>query len=181
MSKRKSQFPKFVPDICPHCTQSTNYAMCLDKGTAAIVVALANAVAKKNQNCIHLLGEISIASPKAGGYDSYDAMLMDGMMTFRMVCNATRAVRHGLIYPVEDGSGNYLLTAKGAKFLRGEPIPRVAIVNKGTHSKEGYYYENEDRITIKDLMKRDEEFWVGEIAKLEKSEIFAHLQQDTLL
>ena len=68
---------------------------------------------------------------------------------------------HGLI--AMGGEGNcWLLTTKGAKFLRGVPVPRHAIVlkrNKRTSEHTtGYWDAEHTMVTARDLMKEKDYF-----------------------
>ena len=53
------------------------------------------------------------------------------------VGNLSRARFHGLIAKVKGEKGNYLLTTKGAKFLRGEAVPKYAIISIVTGKQIG--------------------------------------------
>ena len=150
--------PKFEPDVCECCQQTTNYPMALDKGTAFIVLAVCKAQYESEDGKVHLLSR-AFRSPDAGGFESYHEMLNAGYLTFRMVGNATRAVRHGLIYMVVKGSGEYALTRKGAQFLSGEPVPRLAVIDKATHTLLRYENPEEDTTTFSHCMRKEPNFW----------------------
>ena len=151
----KSKRKKFVPDVCPHCTQTTNYDLALDRGSALIVLAVYNAVRRLDRNRIHVGNEM--VRP-ATDFPSYRDMVAGGWMTFKMEGNMSRPGRHGLITKATD-TGEWLITPKGARFLRGEAVPRVAIVDKTTGHKAYYLNEDTDRVTFSDLMKREVPFW----------------------
>lgn len=162
----KKSLPKYTPPICECCGQTTHYALRLDRGTALIVLALYNAIRDRKENRVHLINDMSIRNPKEGGFANYSDMVQGGKMTFRMVANASRARYHGLIAFVDEGSGEYLLTPKGAKFLHGEPVPRTAIIEKKSHHNVGYHHP-EDTTTIFELLKDRSLTWDGQLAKVE--------------
>lgn len=113
--------------------------MSLDHGTALIVVALYNRVRMKKENKVHLLKEMTIKSPEDAGLQGYNEMVRSGYITYRMQGNASRARFHGLIASVGDDPGVFVLTRKGVDFLRGEKVPRTVIVEKRTHTNDGYF------------------------------------------
>lgn len=152
---KKPNLPKFVPEDCTGCGQTTDYDIALDRGTALIVLALYNAVRLKGENCIHAVKEM-VVDPRE--YPSYREMVQDGKMSFRMMSNIGRPRYHGLIAFVDKGTAEYLLTPKGANFLWGRDVPRVAVVDKKTHTKKFYWNEEEDRVTFGLLMK-EAPFW----------------------
>lgn len=58
--------------------------------------------------------------------------------------NVTKLVRHGLIAHVAKAKGSagyFLLTRKGAGFLRGEPIPKYAIIEKAFKGQKSHLLE----------------------------------------
>jgi len=150
----------FVPDVCPHCTQTTNYEMTLDRGTALIVLAIANAVRRLGRNRVHVADEM-LAQHDGGR--SFAEMVGAGYMTPKMYTNVSRARRHGLVAFAEGrGGGEYLLTRKGAAFLRGELVPRMAVVSKVTGHNSGYWPEG-GTVRVGELLKRDAPMWAGAI------------------
>lgn len=111
----KNKLTAYEPCVCEHCRQDTTYELGLDKGSALIVWKIAQFIRQKGINCVHPRKE------------------MEGEgMTSNEVGNLSRPRFHGLIAAKHDEPGNYVLTAKGAKFLRGEPVSRIAIVKKAT-------------------------------------------------
>jgi len=156
MTTDKKKLPKFVPDVCGECTQTKTYDLGLDRGTAFIVLAVYNAVQRKDENRVHIDKEMVALK---SDFDSLEHMISEGFMTSSMQHNVPRARYHGLIAFVDKGTGEYLLTPKGARFLRGEAVPRIAIVDKKTHKKLAYWNEDEDQVTFRDLMKKTEPFW----------------------
>src|SRR3990167_8689372 len=124
---------------CPTCGQSTTYLLAIDKGTIKIVKAIALFIKGKGYNAVHPRKEME------GKY-----------LTSNEVGNLSRPRFHGLIAKVEGNSGNYLLTRKGVLFLKGEPIPRCAIISKAEGRQIGY--TDEDPITISQI---DGSYWEG--------------------
>lgn len=90
----------------------------------------------------------------------YDLMIKEGMLTSNQVGNLSRPRFHGLIAHVKDNPGNYCLTHKGAQFLKGQEIPRFAIISKSENHQIGYYMADEYTVTVRDFAK-DEEYWEG--------------------
>lgn len=137
----------YKPEVCECCGQTKTYAISIDHGTVDIVKQIARFIGQKKINCVHPRKE------------------MEGKwLTSNQVGNLSRPRLHGLIAKVKDNPGNYLLTPKGARFLKGEHIPRVAIVLKATEKSEkrniGYFDEENDRCTVNDFNGKGE-YWEG--------------------
>lgn len=133
----------YTPDVCSSCNQSKTYALAIDRGTVHIVKQIARFIAKKGINAVHPRKEME------GSY-----------LTSNEVGNLSRARFHGLIARVHGESGNYLLTTKGAKFLKGERVPQVAIISKVTGHQEGYFLP-EDLNTVVSDYETPGEYWEG--------------------
>ncbi len=139
-------------EVCSCCNQSTTYILAIDHGTAHIVKQIARFIGKKGINAVHPRKEME------GSY-----------LTSNEVGNLSRARFHGLIARIKDEPGNYLLTKKGASFLRGEAIPRFAIISKVTGHNEGYYNEETDTVVIYDydpknpinIGTEESDYWEG--------------------
>ncbi len=147
---------KFTPGKCDHCTQTTNYLLRLDAGTAHIMIAMANAVRRLGRNRVHLQKEME---GRPDEFPTYQQMIREGYMTSRMEGNASRPRYHGLIAS-GDKPGEYLITKKGAAFLRGLPVMRSAIVSKVTGHNAGYW-EPDGEATIKEILKEEPYWWGG--------------------
>lgn len=145
---------KFKAPVCSHCGQTTHYDLNLDQGIAYLLISIYNKVKEKGENNVHIQNEMTVDNSNRL---SIKELSTAGLITFKMEKNVARARKHGLIAFVDRGSGRYLVTRKGANFLRGEPIPKTAIVRKGG-STEGYWFENENVVTIKSLIK-SAPFW----------------------
>lgn len=141
----------FVPHVCETCGQTRDYEARLDAGTCHIVIAIANAVRRLKRNKVHLMQEAMAMTREFDG--GFKQMIAAGYLTPIMIHNAFKARYHGLIARCgEVGDGEYLITRKGADFLRGKPISYSVIVTKVTHTNAGYVDEN-DKVTIKQLLK----------------------------
>lgn len=127
---------KYKPEICERCLQSKTYLLALDRGTAEIVAAIATGIEAKGINFIHPRKEIE----STGG------------LTSNQVGNLSRAHRHGLIAKIKGEPGNWCLTSKGAKFLRGMAVPKYAIVSKVTGHQIGYFETENLLVTVNDLL-----------------------------
>jgi hypothetical protein len=124
---------KYQPEICEHCGQTKTYELPLDKGSAKIVISIVSAISKKGVNEIHPTREMDLSGSKKW-----------------FTTNLSRPRFHGIIAYVNGKSGYYCLTRKAGKFLRGENIPRCAIISKVTGKQEGYLPE---MTTISKLLK----------------------------
>ncbi len=134
---------KFTPDVCPCCTQTTNYLLAIDRGTVNIVKKIALFIGSKGINIVHPRNE------------------MEGHgMTSNEVGNLTRARAHGLIAAVPGNPGNYCLTTKGAEFLKGAIVPQFAIRDKVSGRTTGYYDEGRALVSVHDFDQSDE-YWEG--------------------
>lgn len=145
---------KYVSPICPHCEQTTHYDLNLDRGISYLLIAIYNRVKLNGKNDVHIQNEMAV---EHHNYENIKDLATAGLITFKMEKNVARARKHGLIAFVDRGSGRYLITRKGANFLRGEDVPRTAIVKKGG-STEGYWLPEKNRTTIRELIK-SAPFW----------------------
>lgn len=158
---------KFRPSICEGCGQTKTYPIRLDKGSALIVIAIARAVRKKNENKIHLFNETLY---RKGEFANARDAAESGKMSARAAGNALRPKYHGLIAQVEGGGkGEYLLTPKGAQFLRGMAVPSIAIIDKTQHKKQDYFEPEVYRTTIGEILHDDQPYWDHEWEIDEKS------------
>lgn len=155
--QKKFKVPVYKPEVCTCCGQTTDYAMRLDRGTAMIVLAIYNAVRAKGKNVVHLTDEMECGKKD---FPNYIEMVQAGRMTSNMTDNVLKAKYYGLVAQVEGGGrGEYLITPRGAKFLRGEPVPLIAIIDKKTHTKKSYWYAEEATTTFNYLMRKETPFW----------------------
>ena len=147
-----TQSPKklgYIPDICPQCKQSCTYIVGLDKGSIEIMKAFARYIQIKGVNMVHPRNEME-----------------NVYISSNHVGNLSRPRMHGLIaHYKENGhkkAGCYLLTKKGADFLRGASIPRYAIISKTVGHQVGYFAEDVLTCTINDFRENDgEPRWEG--------------------
>jgi hypothetical protein len=151
-------------DICPHCRQSTTYLLAIDRGTVDIVKAISVAIGKKGVNLIHPRKEMEVSGSKL----PYLQMVQEGKLTSNQVGNLSRARFHGLIAAIKGQTGNYCLTRKGASFLRGETVPRFAIISKAEKHQIGYLNET---CTIFDFTP-EVEYWHGINYTIEEGDVF---------
>lgn len=137
------QYEEYKPELCPHCGQSTTYILSIDKGTVDILKQIARFIRRKGQNVVHPRKE------------------MEGdWLTSNQVGNLSRPRFHGLIARYKDEPGNYVLTHKGAQFLKGEEVPKFAIASKTEHCQVGYWKPEEYRCTVSEF-SADDEYWEG--------------------
>lgn len=124
---------EFTPQICECCGQALSYLLPIDWGTAVIVKAVAAAVRRKGINIIHPTKEMEVPANEW----NYQRAITEGVLTSIQIGNFTRARVHGLIAKYEAEPGNWVLTTKGAQFLRHARIPRLAEVAKTTKGEDG--------------------------------------------
>jgi hypothetical protein len=154
---------KWQPHTCETCTQTTETAYPLDRGSAFLTLAVAAAQKRTGKKAVHLDNDCVTTDPH---WTHTYPMAAAGYMTPRMRSNAARPRYHGLL-AFGSESGTYLLTPKGAKFLKNQPVKKTAIVDKTTDHNKGYL-EADGEITFAELIKSDEiPFWDGERAKVE--------------
>lgn len=149
---------RFVANKCGCCGQTTEYEIALDRGTAMIVLAVYNAVRIKDLNRVNLTKEME-CNPR--DFKDYKEMVMEGRISSWMKGNVLRAKYHGLLAQVDGGGANeYLITPKGSDFLfRNAQVPRIAIIDKVTHTKSYYLNELTDQTTFGELMRKEVQFW----------------------
>jgi hypothetical protein len=136
----------YTPEKCGSCEQTTTYILALDRGTVKILKGIARAIGEKGINCVHIAKEV----------------LARGFVTVNERSNIARPRAHGLIARVkgENMKGNYLLTKKGAAFLRGERVPRFAIMSKTKGHQVGYLEPEKHTVSIRDFDAKGE-YWEG--------------------
>lgn len=164
---------KYIPEKCPCCGQTLTYLIPVDKGSVSILKAIARAILNKKINIIHPRKEMEIGAKTT----NYDLMIKDGYLTSNQVGNLSRPRFHGLIAKVRGQTGNYCLTAKGGKFLKGALIPRYAIRDKATKRQIGYWMPEKYQVTIKDF-SRDEEYWEG--FYIEEGQVIMGIEKDPI-
>lgn len=151
---------KYQPKSCESCQQTTDYVSKLNKGMASFLVTFARAVTIKAENRVRLT-EIMV-DPKTPEWSSAQKRAAEGKITQTQYNNFSHLCRHGLIVNVE--TGVFVLTKKGAAFLRGEPVERAAVVEKRTHSNIGYVADADGKIVMTDIwevMKSRDGWWSG--------------------
>ena len=173
----------YQPKVCTCCGQSLTYLLSIDRGSVDILKAISTAIGRKGINCIHPRKEMEISAGKI----DYASMVQEGHLTSNQVGNLSRPRFHGLIAKVkgDNMAGNYCLTTKGAKFLKGEEIPHCAIISKEKNHQIGYFEEDIYRCTIKDFTP-DYEYWEGinfsiEEGKIIKTAVELQTKQNKLL
>lgn len=143
----------YEPEVCQCCGQAKTYILPIDWGTSVIVKAVARAISRKGINCIHPKKEMEVSAKNW----TYERAITEGVLTSVHIGNFTRARVHGLIARYKNEPGNWLLTRKGAAFLRGERIPRLAVIEKsksGERShKEEYFGAPYHTCTVHEVIK----------------------------
>lgn len=147
---------KYERERCEHCGQTTTYLVPLDRGAAIIVKALAAAIRRKGINCIHPVKEMEVPRREW----SYERAITEGVLPSNFIDNFSRVRFHGLIARVKGAAGNWCLTSKGVRFLKGEPMPRYVIRSKAAKRNLGYYEPGALTVTIYELAKEGET-WQG--------------------
>lgn len=138
----------FKPEKCHYCDQSIEYLVPVDAGTVAILKSIAVKIGNKKQNIVHPRKEMETSNKTLTIPD----LVREGMLTSNMVGNLSRPRMHGLIAKIDGAPGNYCLTTKGARFLRGEiTISKYAIRDKRTGHTKGYFEEDTLIVHIDDF------------------------------
>lgn len=90
----------------------------------------------------------------------------EGVLNHGELCNLIRPHKHGLVAKVKGEAGAWLITQKGAAFLRGEPVPKYAVQDKTTGHIEGYW-EPGGMVTINELRRStNDPYWEGADTRL---------------
>lgn len=157
----------YLPDVCPACKQSCTYLIGIDRGSVLIMKAIARFIQVKGINVVHPRKELE------GVY-----------LSSNQVGNLSRPRMHGLIahYKIqgERKAGNYILTKKGAAFLKGESIPRYAIISKAEKHQVGYFNPETLTCRISDFNEPGEPMWEGIGYDIEEGQV-VHSKQSKLL
>jgi DNA-binding PadR family transcriptional regulator len=154
----------YEPEKCELCTQTTTYILSIDRGTTVFLKAIARAIQIKGINIININKEMMVDARDW----SYEKAVREGKITANIRSNIRRLKAHGLVAKyLEDGKhnrGNYVLTRKGAQFLKGKRIPKHAICDKVTKSQVGYWLPSEEPeagyVSI-DQVAKQTDFWEG--------------------
>ncbi len=157
----------YQAEICPHCGQTETYLMTIDAGTCDIVRAISAAIRRKQENIVHVRNEMELGKNQL----EYNKMIREGYLTSNMVGNLSKARSQGLIARVDGKPGFYCLTHKGAEFLKGASIPKYAIMSKVTGHNIGYWFENEERVKMKDLIKNGD-YWEIDFNIVDRAVVF---------
>lgn len=143
----------FNSEICECCGQAKTYLLPIDSGVIMIVKALAIAIRTKGINIIHPTKEMEVPASKW----NFERAMNEGVLTSNQIGNFTKARVHGLVAKFIDHPGNWLLTRKGAQFLRGERVPKFAIVQKGKigsrSHKQDYFRPDKFTCTVDEILK----------------------------
>lgn len=145
----------FKPKVCDHCGQAQTYLLPLDWGTKVIVQAVARRIRLKKINTVHPTKEMEVPA----GEWTYERAINDGVLTSTQIGNLTRARVHGLLAKNVKEPGNWVLTTKGANFLKGQRVEKLAEILKtqtanGKPSHKMRYYEPEKyTTTINEIVK----------------------------
>lgn len=146
---------KFKPTVCDHCHQTTNYNLTLSRGAATLLIATYNAVRRLDRNRIHFGNDMV---RDIHDFNNMRDMVEGGWCTHKMnESSCTVLHRHGLI--AATGDKEWLLTTKAVEFLRGAPILKTAVVDKTT-GHQGGYWEDDGKVTLTQLLKTDQPWWV---------------------
>lgn len=157
---------KFKAQVCECCGQTKDYALPLSRGLAMATIAIFNAIQRLERNRVHVGHEmVRPISDFGDKKTAYRTMVSEGYMTFRMEGNLSFLHRHGIVASAQD-AGEWLLTPKGGKFLRGEEVPKVAIVSKVTGHQTGYWAEG-GMTTIGELLKASTPWWNAPMTEVE--------------
>jgi hypothetical protein len=153
----------YSEQVCDCCGQAKTYLLPVDYGTALIVKAVAAYVRHKGINVVHPTKEMEVPAREW----SPTRAVREGVLTSTQIGNFTRARVHGLIAKYRQEPGNWVLTSKGARFLKGERIPKLAIVEKtkkgDASHKQDYHMPDDFNVTIHELTdpRSDEPMWNG--------------------
>lgn len=143
---RTAQRIGFTPTVCGACSQSCNYTTGIDKGITDILRSFAVAIRAKGVNVIHPVKEMTMTTP----LNRADA-IASGKLTSSQQKNLSRARSHGLLARVSGSYGNWCITRKGIAFLKGEPVPKYAIIDKITGNTLGYWRPEDFQCSIADF------------------------------
>lgn len=135
------------------------YLLPIDQGTVDIVKTIASAIRIKGVNMVHPRKEMEVSGSPVGGFSTMQDRVRNGQMTSNQVGNLSRARFHGLIARVPNEKGCYLLTRKGARFLKGENVPRFAIISKVEKRQIGYFNLLTDITNIRQF-GNDSQYWM---------------------
>ncbi|MDD5527750.1 MAG: hypothetical protein PHO56_02115 [Patescibacteria group bacterium] len=155
----------FKPLVCQCCNTKLTYILPIDKGSTDLLKAISIAIRKKGINEIHLRDEMEVSLDLKGKNAKDRAAMIhqaniNGHIVSNQTGNLSRPKRHGLIAPVAGAQdGTYCLTRKGAAYLRGDRIPKYAIIDKVKGKQVGYFEESTETCTVNDFLDPDCPYW----------------------
>lgn len=146
----------YTPERCDHCKMTLSWIAPIDKGTVVIVQKIARAIGAKGINIVH---------PRK-----------ENVLTATEWTNLSRVKRHGLVAALSGPYrlGNVCLTRKGSAFLRGESIPKYAIVDKRTKHQIGYFQPDRYQVTVSDFDGQGS-YWEGINYEITDGHVFREL------
>lgn len=149
MIENKKQTKVFIADKCSHCNQFVNYEISLSRGFAICLIKIYNYIQEKGVNAVHLDKEL----------------LEKGILSSNDKGNVPKLRHWGLIDQLEE-SGNYAINQRTIDFLKnGLVLPKKVIVLKGVENDFGGFWDIQDTVTLKSLLKKDNPYWEGDYIK----------------
>lgn len=109
---------------------------------AKMMIQIANFLTEKGQNVFHPEKEL----------------VQQGYFTGVQRANIIHLKAHGFVAKHKE-PGNWVMTKKGSRFLKGEEIPKTAIRSKRPPRHTIGYLEH--MCTIKDVLKSNDHYWAG--------------------
>ncbi len=164
--------PNFIPEVCPHCKQSTQYLVPVDTGAVVMLKAISKKIGQKRINIVHPRKEMETSEKY-----SILELIQQGKLTSVMVGNLSKLRMHGLIAKLKDKAGNYCMTHKGSQFLKGRiAIPKYAIRSKVSSKTLGYFEPDHLMVHIDDFDGDDcGGFWEGIDYEIAEGRVFKEL------
>jgi len=137
-------------NVCEHCGQTTEYEEIMSKGLVDTLSTMAKYIINKKINAVHISKELEktkLLTPTQG------------------------KVAHslhwwGLIEPVSDNAGNWMLTQRGLDFLQDKiSIPRSLLLKKKTWNEASVVLsQSEEEVSINEIKKFDCAYWQANTA-----------------
>jgi len=138
----KTKILNYKKTHCKCCGQSLTYVSKLNKGIANMMLKIGRFVSKKGLNVFHPSKEL----------------VNKHFFTGNERNNMIHLKAHGFVAKHKE-PGNWVITKKGGRFLKGFKVERIAVRSKETKHTIGYIEDEYTRIG--DILKTDEPYWDG--------------------
>lgn len=137
---------KFIPKVCEHCGNTTEYEDNIDKGKTIALIKIYNFVARKRNNIVNPEKEMTNLSKSEN--------------------NNYKKLQHWGLIEAKSEVGCYSVTTKAVAFLKGQiKVPKTMIIIKNGKKKLEAYPFGTKQVGVHDLLKKENIYWEGDFIR----------------